>query len=210
LVRPTDGVWSTEHVDGQIRGAYTDVDIHFDMGMSGDLYIEPGQVRLVAWPVGGPDVETIVFDDGTVTARPINALAGAGANPFGGEAGRTPLILVLIGEVLEVLMAGLLLTAGILAVRGSPKTLTFHRGWAWARILIGLGVTAALGWWMWTITEGMGQELGDTAFAGFMQIMTVFGVGFNLLLILAYPIAVLFVIRNERVRDYFEPDRTTY
>ena len=199
---PAEGVaWTPGHVANQVDGAnVVGGEIHFDMGMSGDLYLRPGEVELSAWPLDGNDVSTVVTDDGNYTVTPT--AFGNPANPFG-NMGILPAIALMIGEGAELLLSGVLLTAGILAIRGSRKARSWHRGWAWARIGVGVLASAAYGWWMWSLFAGVSaiDPTGPPANAiGWIAAATA---GFYLLLAWAYPIAVLIVLRTRRVREFY-------
>ena len=202
VVPPDEGVaWTAGHVADQVSGAsVVGGETHYDMGMSGDLYLRPGEVELSAWPLDGGDVSTIVADDGnfTVTATGL----GNPAHPFG-DMGVLPAVALMVGEAAEFVLSGVLLTAGILAVRGSRKARPWHRGWAWARIAAGLLVSAVYGWWMWSLFAGVSAIDPTGPPANVMGWFAAASAVFYLLLAWAYPVAVLIVLRTRRVREFY-------
>ena len=206
---PAGSVWTVPHVAAQLQGSDVTNDdsgrtTHYDLGMSGDIWIEPGFVTLDAWPVSGKDVTTHVADDGGITVTPTSVPAAV--NPFGTNP--VPAATVLVTKAIEVLLSGVLLTAGILVVRDSPRGRAWHRRWAWTRLIVGVIGSAAVAWWMSSLfTSVIAQSgSGNTASpppAGLFTAMALVSAGVNLLVVAAYPIAVLIVLRARGVRAYY-------
>ena len=202
LAPPADGKWTRAHVDPQVNGATT---YSFGGGTTRDYNTGGGSINLIAGTVSatvwnGPNGMTsgTVAADGTVTAG-VGPGGPFAENAFG------PAWLAwagLAGEALSVVLAGLLLAAGIVTLRGSPRGRSLHRWWAWPKLVVGLATLAVLaGWVVMSGSFRMFPRPGGTTWLSLFAVLpwavpTVLG--------LAYAVAVLVVLRTRAARAYYE------
>ena len=202
LTPPADGNWTRAHVDPQITGASI---YNFGGGTTRDYNTGGGSIDLNAGTVSatvwnGPNGMTsgTVAADGTVAAG-----AGPGGpfveNAFG------PAWLAwagLAGEAVSVVLAGLLLAAGIVTLRGSARGRSLHRLWAWPKLAVGVASLAALiAWAAMSESYWMFQGPGGP---GWTSLSAVLPWAVPTVLGLAYAVAVLIVLRTRAARAYYE------
>jgi hypothetical protein len=117
----------------------------------------------------------------------------------------TPAILSLVTSVLGLALAVLLFVGGIFMLRASRYAARLH--WWYVLLKIPLVIVAtAVTVWMWSgIMKAMFAAMPAPGPAAgpmqwwMMHLSTFIGA----LLALAYPLALVFVLRSRRVRDYF-------
>jgi len=176
------------------------------VGAPADMADMLGQVSNVA--LSGSTTATVVFTNATVTMSPsgVTSSFGYSANgPRGFPKMKTwPLAIVLTGAGINILLAVYLLVSGVVTLRNSPSGGKLHRIYAWIKILVTLG-TATATWWMWDDFYGgiMTPTPGspNPPFGMVSTMMT----GFGVLVGLAYPIALLFMLRSKSAREYYSP-----
>lgn len=103
--------------------------------------------------------------------------------------------------VLRLGLALLLIAAGVLVLREHPLGRKLHLIWAWVKIPAALLSAAA----SWHMTSRMFASMPATSGVPAKSIMMgmLVGIGFQLFLAWAYPIAVLIVMRTRTVRNYY-------
>jgi len=143
----------------------------------------------------------------TTPAAPAPVAGAAMATPFGGV-DTIPAALSIVMSVLGLALALYLLVAGIFMLRASPYAVRLH--WWYVLLKIPLVIaTTAVTVWMWSgLMKSMlttmpapapGAPAAATMQSWMMHITTFIGA----LLSLAYPIALIFVLRSRTVRNYF-------
>jgi hypothetical protein len=104
--------------------------------------------------------------------------------------------------IAHIVLAILLLVAGILMLRSSPYARNAHRIYAYTKIPLSIA-TAIVGYiQLQQLTAGL--TTAGMAASGFISVIGVAQVVFTLVGGAAYPIALLIVFRLRRVTDYFE------
>jgi hypothetical protein len=100
----------------------------------------------------------------------------------------------------SALVAGLLITAGILTVRDSRKAARLH--WIYVALKIPLVCVAAVAGWM--MMQGMLASMRP-AMPGMAMPSWIFAIGavFGAAMGLAYPVALIIVLSTRAVRDYY-------
>ena len=150
-------------------------------------------------------IATTTFSVTTYSGTTVTTAGGPAAAAVFGGFDTTPVILSLVTSAFGVALAVLLFVAGILMLRASRYAATLH--WWYVLMKIPLVIAAtAVSVWMWS--GAMKVILASTpgaAGAGplpwwMMHLSTFIGA----LLALAYPLALIFVLRSRRVRDYFD------
>jgi hypothetical protein len=134
------------------------------------------------------------------------------ANPFSGI---NPLAAILsaIAELLSFALAVLLLVAAIQILRDAPSGPKLHRWYALAKIPLVIVATALSLWltigMMQSIMASMPPAAGGAAGqqAAFMWSFTVARMVLPALLALAYPVALLIILRSRTVREYYNAVR---
>jgi hypothetical protein len=107
----------------------------------------------------------------------------------------------LVDGVLRLVLALLLIAAGILVLREHPLGRKLHLIWAWVKIPAALLSTAA----SWHMTSRMFAAMPATPGVppGSIMVGMLIGTAFYLVFACAYPIAVLIVMRTRTVRNYY-------
>jgi hypothetical protein len=173
---------------------------------------------------GATGTTTVSVGTWTTSTMTVNASAGGGGatagavvmppmvNPF---AGVSPIALwgVVLTSSLGVLLGAALLILGVTVLRDSRAALEMHRWYVRLKVPLVLLSTAATLWLNWSMAKNMTAMMaatptpagatpypqwGDTMMFAMMSITTVFW----LLVGLAYPIALFFVLRSRTVREY--------
>jgi hypothetical protein len=109
-----------------------------------------------------------------------------------------PMVLGLFDAVGSLLLAVMLLVAGIGALRHSRGSLRLHQFYGWAKIPVAILGGIAYGWMMsqmLTSLPGFGASNGKAIFAMYAVFMAALGC--------AYPIGLLITLRTRTVRGYY-------
>ena len=222
---PPNG-WTAAFVGNQILATYAEdygggLETHYDLGGSGDIWVRPGEIELFALPMGGGDVTTIVAADAApvVTSSPPFANPG---NSFLDIYTSAPAIALLAVQVVNLLLAGVLLAAGVMTVRDRPRAAGWHKAWAWTRLATAVLAAAFTGWMMAGVFDAFGGTTGvfnvtgpggataattPPAWSGYFGVIMAVMIGvFTLLWGAAYPVAVLIVVHLRGVRAYYAND----
>jgi hypothetical protein len=137
------------------------------------------------------------------------AVAGAGAPMFNplGHISPVAAILSFVAQVLSLGLAIFLLVAGILTLRDSPSGAKLHRWYAMLKIPQVICATAAGLWLSWGVqVTGMSAAVPQQQVA-FMQVFVIVLAVIPALIALAYPVALLVVLRSRTVREYYHTVR---
>jgi hypothetical protein len=100
-----------------------------------------------------------------------------------------------------MLLAVLLLVAGLLVFRRSPASRRLHRIYAWVKIPVALAGAVGIGWMYgslvgaFTAMPGQGQPAATMVFWMYTIGAAVLGC--------AYPVGLLFALRSSQVRAYY-------
>jgi uncharacterized membrane protein YphA (DoxX/SURF4 family) len=140
----------------------------------------------------------------TFTATATTAPTPTSVVPFGFKIDPRASILMIVEAVLSLGVAVLLIVAGSLLLRNSPRALRLH--WIYVILKLPLIVLAAVATW-WTYTGMMNSMSAFTGAAtppGFGNTMAAFQAIFAAVFSLLYPIALLFVLRTRTAREYFK------
>jgi hypothetical protein len=141
----------------------------------------------------------------TTMPAPAPVLMG---NPFAGIS-RLAVILSAVAAVLGLGLAIYLLIAGIQVLRDSPGGAKLH--WWYAVLKIPLVIFAfSVGLWLsLSMISGMmaAMPAGPAAMMSFQRTFTVMWAVLTACLSLAYPIALIFVLRGKMVRAYYNTVR---
>ena len=133
-------------------------------------------------------------------------------NPF---AGMSPIALwgTVLTSALGVLLGAGLLVLGVMVLRDSRAALEMHRWYVRVKVPLVLLSTAATLWFNWSMAKSMNAMMaatptpagatpypqwGDAMMFAMMSITTVFWLAAGL----AYPVALMFVLRSRTVREY--------
>ncbi|MBC8108714.1 MAG: hypothetical protein H7Z14_19175, partial [Anaerolineae bacterium] len=124
-------------------------------------------------------------------------------SPF--QVGRAAPILTVVGGVLSLLAAGVLLAAGIQILRNRRSGNRLH----WIFIAIKIPVTLLVAAGSYLFTASMMRNISTTAPPGalgssFMDMMILGQAVAGLLISLAYPVTLVFLLRSRTARGYFE------
>lgn len=128
LAPPAGSQWSVGWVETQIEGGSAQAlsggaVSTYTMSNGGSVSIDPNVIKFIAITPRGQVNMTMVSNDGTVT---VGGITPAGA-PMVGAGGRFKVMATLGVEVLELLLSGWLLIAGIRGATGHRSSLTWHR-----------------------------------------------------------------------------------
>jgi hypothetical protein len=124
------------------------------------------------------------------------------ANPFARF--KIPIVAIVISGadvVLSLVLALVLLVAGLMVFRQSPKSRPLHRFYAWLKIPVALAGAAGMAWMYGAFVGAFsppvarGASPGAVVFWMWAAGMGVVGCG--------YSVAVLLVLRSRRVRGYY-------
>ena len=117
-------------------------------------------------------------------------------------------IVNIVAGAVGTLLAVLLLVAGIGMIRSRPWSRTLHIRWAWIKIVTAIAIAAVTA----VMTKRMFDSMFDAMDTGaqtpmpfgsaFGTFAAVAGTVVNLVFILAYPVVVLFLMRNARLKDW--------
>ena len=195
-----NGAWTQAHVTGEISGTSTST---FGTASSksitfsgGDIDIDATWITVSTW--AGPNGFSTEMVDTTniVTA---NNTAGMAVPGFGATQSKPLIYAGLAAELVLLGLAGMLLAAGIVALRGRPMARTLHLWWAPAKIVLSL-TSGVLGMaWLTDLFTGMTNP-GPGFSIGYAILLPH---AFGILLGCAYPVAVLLMLRTRSMREYF-------
>jgi hypothetical protein len=171
--------------------------------LSGMAFMMMSRAQTPATPTPAPATTTAAA---TTPAAPAPVAGGPMATPFS-NVDTIPTALSIVTSVLGLALALYLLVAGIFMLRASPYAVKLH--WWYVALKIPLVVaTTAVTVWMWsglmksmlaTMPAPAAAPAAATMQSWMMHITTFIGA----LLSLAYPIALIFVLRSRTVRNYF-------
>ncbi|MEL7239011.1 MAG: hypothetical protein AAGK78_09115 [Planctomycetota bacterium] len=130
--------------------------------------------------------------------------AQAAFNPFAAVSGGWIATSVLL-SLASLALAGMLIVAGIGAVRLRPWSLRLHVWWALLKIPIAIAVNvvgAFISMQVFASMQNTAATPGNAVFtSGAMNYFAILGAVFNLLVAIAYPVAVLIATRFRAVRE---------
>jgi len=111
--------------------------------------------------------------------------------------GAGPMVLGTFDAVASLVLAVILLVAGIGALRHSRGSLDLHKFYGWAKIPISILGGIAYGWTMSQMLSSLpfGTPSGSLLFCMYAVFMAVLGC--------SYPIGLLIALRTETVRGYY-------
>jgi hypothetical protein len=142
-----------------------------------------------------------------VTLQPSGSIStivtsGSGFNVHSSFQANTPfpfqssdMVPTLILSVLELLLAGYLLTIGILTVRGSAFGGRLHKIYAWVKIILAICGGIAVTWLFSSITGAVQTGVPQTPF--------ILGGIFSALIGIIYPVGLLIALRSRTLRAYY-------
>jgi hypothetical protein len=113
-----------------------------------------------------------------------------------------PAVAVAGENLLSVGLAVLLMVAGILTMRQSPKARRLHYYFAWAKIPLSLLGGAAYGWMMMQFMTPLMSASGTPAPLNPWLFFWIYA-AFPVVLGCAYPIGLLIALRSRSVRAYY-------
>ncbi len=196
--------WDEEDPEGRAESANEEGDpgaapeyvheersIYFDFGGNGDITVYDDRVEFYSLPMEGGLVESTRWADGRLH------VADDGPDE---RSLRTQQWATLLLEFLGLALAGLLLVAGILAIRDRPSAVSIHRNWAWSRIVLSVAMLGVGAWGAALLADDpdVGFMLGEL----YWPLMIV-ALMFQFILSNAYAVAVLIVLRTQRVREWY-------
>ncbi len=111
------------------------------------------------------------------------------------------ILLAGIEAALSVLLAVLLLVAGILVFRRSPLSLRLHRIYAWVKIPLAVAGGIGIGW-MYSSFLGAFTPRAAQGQSAASAVFWIYGVG-AAVLSAAYPVGLLIALRSRQVRAYY-------
>ena len=203
---PPPGGWTADVAAAAVNGSTVtplsgdEREVFFYLTTTATLQVTPTEVSISNFGSSSGPTTTVVSASGAVTQT---GMFGPGGMMSAYSS--TPAIALLGVQAANILLAGVLLAAGILAVRGSAKARPFHQRWALARIATALAGAGLTFWMMREMFGGFGPMFGGGVTAtGYAGVYAGVYAGFGLLISLAYPIAVLNVLRVGPVRRYFD------
>ena len=196
LTAPPDGVWTTAHIDGQVSGFSvtnygTTSWTGYNLNTGGAINVNAGGVTLSYTDAAGAWTTTTYTTGGGTTTNSVNFNNGG---PF--NVGRGQVVLHGVAAAMSLALAGLLLAAGVQAVRGRPSGRTLHLWWAWPKLLASLLAGAA--WFL--LFRNIFGGIGGGGPPG--SVAWMFGGG-AFLLGAAWPVAVLILLRTRKIRAYY-------
>jgi len=158
-----------------------------------------------SWSVAsGPGATTT-----TSTTMPATTAPAFTGNPFGGIS-PTAAMLSMLAAVLSVGIAIYLLVAGIQVMRDSPSGATLHKWYVMLKIPL-VVFAAAVGLWLSTsMVSGMMASMppgSAGANAGFQFGFMLAGALVPAFIGLAWPTALIFLLRSKSVRGYYNTVR---
>jgi hypothetical protein len=131
------------------------------------------------------------------------------SNPFGGIS-PTAAILSMLAAVLSVGIAIYLLVAGIQVLRDSPRGATLHRWYVMLKIPLVFFAAAVALWLSTSVMSGVMSSMppgSRGANAGFQFGFMLAGALVPACIGLAWPIALIFLLRSKSVRGYYNTIR---
>lgn len=197
LAPPADGEWTADHVNQQISyvSSWSDNSsgsVSFSFG-GGDITISGASVTINVYNSNGSSQTTVT--NGAVTTNSTSTFAPQTA--FTGP-GRGIIALGLASLLLSLGLAALLLIAGIQTVRGVPSGRVLHLCWAWPK-LAAAALAAVANYWFWSASYFAFGAVGTNG--------VVLGVtGAMFAISIAWPVAVLLILRSRSMRAYYRPD----
>jgi hypothetical protein len=144
---------------------------------------------------------TINFTGGAfVSLSTTGAVTGQGSSAIPGlpALGLAEMSIMVVDAVGSLILAVILGIAGIMVFGRSAKAAKLHRWYAWGKIPFALIGATGLGLMYRAMFSSMGPGVGFSP--NYMAIMMF---GFYAVLGLAYPIALLIVLRTSSVRNYY-------
>ena len=165
---------------------------------SGMVFMMMSRVQTPATPAPAP-----------ATTAPTPTAGGPVATATFGGFDTIPAALSIVTSVLGLALALYLLVAGIFMLRASQYAVRLHWWYVWLKIPLVIATTAVTVW-MWSgLMKSMlatmppsapGAPAAAATMQSWMMHITTF---IGALLSLAYPIALIFVLRSRTVRNYF-------
>ena len=203
LAPPAAGqAWTQPHVAGQLTGSSSSnfngvsTVTHSTPG-DGSITIQATSVSFMTTPAGQPWQFTTVDANGKVMAT---ATPSFNTNPFG-SLGQSNAIFGITVEGAELLLAAMLLTAGILGANNARATLAWHRTWAWLRIVVALAGAFTTGIVTRSFVINLEAEASGWGDPAMLVTVAVGIAGFAFAA--AYPVVVLVLLRSRRLRGWY-------
>ena len=163
--------------------------------------------------VHSQSVSVVIGPGGTTTTTTTPGGAAAMGNPFA-HISPVAAILSIVANLLSLALAIFLLVAGIQTLRDSPRGAKLHWWYAWLKIPLVILATATGLWLSYGMMSGMMAIMPTGPGAappppqmGFMWGYMLIWAIIPACLALAYPIALLFVLRSRSVRDFYNTFR---
>ncbi len=206
ISRPADGSPLTAAViSGQVAGSGAPGTMLIFNGM-GTLTVHPTEVSVTVQDPSWTQTEIRSFYANGSKTQIVQTNGFRGSRQLSGGV----VVPAIVVEVAMMLLAVVLLIAGILVFTGSRHALATHRIWAWVKIgvvivstvpaylLISLIVSASSSTITTTAIDGGVTTTGSNEPTGLL----IGYVAASALISLAYPVAVLLVTRRRSVREY--------
>ncbi len=204
LSPPLNGQWTADHVATQLIHRNTSDDgqiitTSFQFN-NGDISLSTGTVSVNVWHANG-DWSSTTVSGGAITSSTTTNMAASSPFP-----GMTPWVVMLYGAglVLNLGLAVLLLIAGIQMLRSSPSGRTLHLWWAIPKIAAAvLWAVATYHFWGGVFTGSTTNPTGEE------RLVAAIVGGGGLVIALAWPVTVLFLLRARSLREYYSPPEAT-
>lgn len=197
IAPPADGEWTNPHVLSQLSyvsswndGTTSSVDFSFTGG--GSINLSASAVTVNVFNANGGWSSTTV-NNGVITGTSTNNMNTV-TTGFSGPS-QAVMALSLAATVLSLGLAVLLMVAGIQTVRGLPSGRILHLWWAWPKIAVALAA-AFVNYQFWS----------SSFFGGGPRSITWAMVGGSLAFGIAWPVAVLLILRSPSLRAYYGPE----
>jgi len=114
--------------------------------------------------------------------------------------GKTSLLLKAAGGLLSLVAAGVLLAAGIQMIRNRRNGIRLH--WIFIAIKLPVTVLVAVATYLFTATMFRNVPVNTAAGPNAMALMMIAQVSAGLIVSLAYPITLVFLLRSQTAKNY--------
>ena len=176
------------------------------LGTAGQQFVQPGASQgsvLATYPQSGGIILVQFADGGAATLGPGGNVLGTTAPPVMPTFSFNPVALAVSATmaVASAALAVFLLVSGILTLRQSPRGRRFHLTWAGLKIPVEIAAAVA----GFVVARDMMSSMSAVAggAGGPTMVYAMVTVGLPALIGLAYPAALLIVLNQKSMREYY-------